>query len=470
MNNSKALVANVAAGVIFLTTLLSPLHCSARFYSTLYWMNGIPQSQYGHVAQFPHARMYIGMPLVSSLYFNVANRGYARGDLLRQGTNNQRYWDVDHFLTQIKQYNLTQADVHLDLFSFGFLHERNYFSFSVTQKAKVRAGYTADLVRLATLGSMNFSAYGPAAELNDLSAAAIHYREISAGMIRQLSPGLSVGVRGKFLAGLAGAFIEESDLSLQADHLNGTTMVNANMQINTSRVDTSGIPSNFTGLYGHNLSDFGNMGFAVDAGVSLKPSGQLTFSVSLLDLGFIGWEKQVENVTVTGISEVTAIDLENLFTGDIINNVEVLADTTDLGFTSASGFKGFRYMLPPSMLVSAGLEISHNQQLSLLTQAMLFNRKIYPTISMVYNYMPASYFGLAVSYSYVHLSYSNVGLGFHVSIGPVQFYLVSDNILSLYDPYRSKMANIHTGLNLIIGDRNGKRKKHKNIPGLYCWD
>jgi len=60
-------------------------------------------------------------------------------------------------------------------------------------------------------------------------------------------------------------------------------------------------------------------------------------------------------------------------------------------------------------------------------------------------------FSLTGTYSAVNGTYDNLGLGLALRGGPLQFYMVNDNILALANPVRADFVNIRFGMNILVG-------------------
>lgn len=444
----------------------------ARYFNTIYWMNGIPQSSYGNPAQFPQARAYMGIPMASSFYLGVANKGYMLSDLLLPDPVSKYFWDVDHFLGRLNGYNLSHANLHLDIISAGFRHNNNYYSLGITEKVVTRVGYTADFVRLATQGSEYFHAGYLSAELNELALDVTHYREYSAGVSRQVSANVALGVRAKMLTGLSGAFMKYSNLHIRPDLATGSMMVHADMLLNTSGAedfiasDNSGNEASMPGSGSGYMTNLGNRGLAIDIGTQYQLSDQLNLAFSLLDVGFINWRSKVENLYITERSSIDGIELQSLFEGNLIDNATTLSDTIDLDFVRRSQYDSFRHFLSPTFIASAAYELNNNHRIAMLAQNLIHKEKLYPTLSLSYHISYRDRGGLSASYSLVHMNYSNIGLGFFINIGRLQAYVVSDNILSAFIPHKVQMTSLHAGFNLLFGKREARVKLP---PGLFCW-
>ena len=117
-----------------------------------------------------------------------------------------------------------------------------------------------------------------------------------------LNDRLYIGVRGKFLAGLARAQVnyDQFDISLQQDRwavvTKGTIDVTAD--------GTSVTPDPETGIFQFSDIDYkprkpAGYGFAVDLGATYDILPNLQASLAVTDLGFISWDK---NSTVSGVS------------------------------------------------------------------------------------------------------------------------------------------------------------------------
>jgi len=97
----------------------------------------------------------------------------------------------------------------------------------------------------------------------------------------------------------------------------------------------------------------------------------------------------------------------------------------------------------------------------LLSKTFFFDRKIHESFTISANLSPAKWFSASLSYSMMNRSYNNVGLGIAIKGGPIQFYIVTDNINTLIMPKSAKSFNLIFGLNLAIGC--GKRDDFSTI-------
>ena len=63
-------------------------------------------------------------------------------------------------------------------------------------------------------------------------------------------------------------------------------------------------------------------------------------------------------------------------------------------------------------------------------------------------------FQAKITYTADPYSFKNIGAGISTQIGPVNLYLLADNLLYLSNLYAAKSANVQLGINFIFYDNN----------------
>src|SRR5687767_2746574 len=106
---------------------------------TLYNMEVVPQRMYANPAFFPsYSKVNIGLPIISSQYFNLSNSGFKYSDLIKHRADDSLYVDYNNMLSKLKKNNYLTVAAQPDLLSFGFAIKKNYFSFNMTEKVNFR--------------------------------------------------------------------------------------------------------------------------------------------------------------------------------------------------------------------------------------------------------------------------------------------------------------------------------------------
>ena len=64
------------------------------------------------------------------------------------------------------------------------------------------------------------------------------------------------------------------------------------------------------------------------------------------------------------------------------------------------------------------------------------------------------FLGLTANYSIYNDSFSNFGIGLRVRGGPVQLYIISDNMIGSFDLFSVRSAHFRFGINILIDEKN----------------
>jgi hypothetical protein len=111
---------------------------------TLYNMNRTPQSMYQNPALSPPTKVNIGLPVLSSIYLQGINSGFAWKNLVQLGSDDSLTLNVDNMLDKLAAKNLLALNFNTDLLSFGFRSGKSYFSLNATTKSYMRFTYPKD--------------------------------------------------------------------------------------------------------------------------------------------------------------------------------------------------------------------------------------------------------------------------------------------------------------------------------------
>jgi outer membrane protein OmpA-like peptidoglycan-associated protein len=453
---------------------------------TLYNMEAIPQAMYVNPSVMPLTNINIGLPGISSNYLNYGNNGFVLHDLLKQDpTNGGMLIDANSFLGKLKTNNDININAHVDLLSFGFkVKKKNYFSFNLTERVDVRFSYTKDLMSFVINGN------GAAANLNrDMHLApgldASHYREWGLNYTREVNDKLTIGGRLKYLSGIENVNTEKSSATLNTNSQYYALTGSANVSVNTAGVDSAS-QKNTGSILGFTPSRQ-NRGAAIDLAASYKYSKKLSFSLSIVDLGFINWKQYTTNyvsnnpnatVHYNGVNVNQAINDSANF-GKSTQNY---GDSLSKAFGVSTKHTSYTTMLTTQFYLGANYWLNEKNNVGLLLNGRYANKQFNPALCVSFNNKVGRWFSASLSYSMLNRSYDNVGLGLAFT-GPVQFYVVSDNILSflVFDKYKSdnssfvvpaysKNLNLRVGINITIGkipkdkDKDGVPDKVDDCP------
>ena len=479
--NISLLVVKIIISIYFFT---SSYNLNAQEYNTIYWMQGIPQSAFSNPAHQLDAGIYIGTPGASSIYAGFGNSGFKFSDMLRKDNSGQMYWDEDNMLSKLSTKNLMYSDVQVEILTFGFrLHDDNYIHFNYSQKMGMQAGYPKDLFLLGLKGNNYFleNTENGEANFDALRLNLMQYSEYGIGYSRKLNEQFDVGARVKFLFGHANARLTANDFRFVTNpetfaiNLHADVTLNTSLPVEIGAIEIDSEDDNGSDpLEGFDdyefdpveyLLNFRNFGLAGDLGVIYNFDYNLTFALSIVDLGYIKWKNNAGNHNLTGEVFFDGIDVENLFEygglGEHVDDEEngndedsdlfdEMLDNVEVNHSS----NPYSFMLSPKIYLSAKYDIADWHSVSFLTRGIIVDSKIHPSFTLAYNIQPIKPIGFTLSYSVIHGNFTNIGFGMHLNLYPFQLYIIADNTFPGIQPHTTQLANVHLGINWVIGYRD----------------
>ena len=465
----------------------------------LYHMPSIPQITQVDPASFPDSKLDIGLPIISSVYGSAFNTGFSLGDLFYQNANGIMMPDVDNAIAAMKPNNFLILNASTDLLFFGFKKGNNFYSFNVTEKLDFTFNYPKDLIIMAMEGNGN-NLLGERASFDGLGFDFTHWREYAVHWVHDVDHKFSYGARLKYLYGMENFTTDVSYMGITTDQNTHALTFDMNFDFrtaglplvliddsipcvgaidmnDTAMVQASGLDGNFLSnyIFGRN-----NNGLGIDLGFNYHLNDKLLLEFSVLDLGFITWNDYTAN------SQLDAWD----YTYDGIDNpITVFGQGTSVEFLKniledsieASLYDNYQYSTPSYSTslrtkIYASMEyiVDHNNFVSLSLYSSFVRKRWRRGLGIAYNYHLGNFLSATASYSIYNRSYSNVGLGVSLNLGPVELYCLTDNILAWgmlnpsdnlagssqainVDTRKVKNGQIHFGMNLTFG-RDKKEK------------
>ncbi len=435
---------------------------SAQQDLTLYNMEMNPQRLSVNPAFFPaYSKVNIGLPVISSTYFNLSNSGFKYSDLVKHYNNDPRYKDslyVDYnnMLSKLKANNYLTTALQIDILSFGFAVKKNYFSFNITEKANFSFRYPKGFMQF--IGQGNGGLLGQDVNFN-FGIDFTHYREYGLGYSRKVNDKLTVGGKVKYLYGMENVQTETSDISVNTDPTNFAITAQANVKINSS-INTG----NFNAS--QYLFKKKNNGMGIDLGAEYKLNDKFSFSGSLIDLGFIKWNQDVttyQSANPNSKFVFQGLDMNQLINADSSKNpTKIVTDSLNKMMKIDTIHKSYTTHLSSKIYLGANYNLTDKIKTGVLFYGQIYDKQIHPALALSYNQIVGRWLNYSLSYSMYNRSYNNIGVGLGLNIGSVQWYMISDNLLGAIFPQNTKNIHLHAGVNL----RFGRAKKDKDKDGI----
>lgn len=405
---------------------------------------------------------YFSIPALGSFDFDLKSNMRLNQFLYPGATANDQLVTFMHesvtpeqFLSQLSDVNFLQMSPRISLLSFGAFFGKSFWTFDVATRMNAGVTIPKELFSFLKLGMS--SAAGNRYEINNLKLGADVLGEVSLGTSYPIGENIRVGGKAKILLGVARAEagLEQMIIDMRPEiwtvSSKGVMDIHADGLSFTTDTDgfVDGVDGTPAGLAGS--------GFAFDLGVSWQPLEFLEVSAGILDLGSVGWKKELNRVAkAEGTSTFSGLSSLNL---DDDSEEDPFAEFAD-GFMEMAQFKEVNISenksTPLAPIINLGVEGKVlNDMLSL---GLLYSNRMIPDnniheFSGIVNFRPLSLINLAASYSVINGSQSAFGLGMGLNFYLATLYLACDYIptkVATGIPIPVNMASTHVQLGLSI--------------------
>lgn len=433
---------------------------------TLYNMDYVPQSMRNNPAQIQRANFHLAiMPIFPNLNMSFVSNGFTASDLFSVD-NGQTIVTPDALLSGLKENNFISSQINLDYLSFGFkVKKKNYFSFNVTERINFAFDYSKDFMTLLAKGTAADEFLGQTSNIAGTGFRFNHFREYAIGYSRQVNDDLSIGGRFKFLQGMSHFDNEQTDITLYTDPDNFSLTATSSIGIRMSGLSFTVDESQELDTLGY-FKNFDNLGFALDIGGKYKINDRITTTLNISDLGFISWKNDAKRYynnkaqfTFDGLDLGEYLEQEEDYTQNLADSLEEIFGLEKID-------QEFMTTLIANIYVGGEYKLNNTFTAGALFNGKVFKGSIYPSLTISTQTNFGKWFQAIASYSIVNRSYSNIGLGAALNMGPLQIYAVSDNLLGLTQVDYAKNLNAQFGMNLLFGYKPKTTKEERKAAKL----
>jgi hypothetical protein len=273
--------------LLFMVSLL-PWLSKAQENSTLFFMHTLPQANLLNPAVQIPCKVFVGMPMLSSIHLNYSNSFFSYNDILEKNGNDLNL-KIGYFLNNPGSIQDIRLELQLSLINFGFLYKNYYFNFNIQDKADIAFFYPVNLFGFLLRGNSDY--LGKKYDLGGIKIYGNYYREWAFGVSKIINKQLTVGAKAKILFGKANLRTLRNDLSLTTTADSFFLTAASSLQIDASPlvvttnnkgvITSADLPENDPLTL---LLNSKNKGFGIDLGAIYNLDEKITFSASLLDL------------------------------------------------------------------------------------------------------------------------------------------------------------------------------------------
>ncbi|MDX1314622.1 MAG: DUF5723 family protein [Eudoraea sp.] len=475
--------------LIILFLLLSGTFSRAQNKQLLYDFVEVPQALMLNPGMETGFQWYAGIPGLSGIYAQACTSGLSVNDIFaNDGLDiNDKVRDRAVFGLDIRDNQAITSQI--GVLSGGFRSRKrpqDFYSFGIYGESDWINYWPRDLAILAYEGNGN--RIGQRFDLSHLKTRGDVLSVIHFGVNRRWNRKLTVGVRGKIYSSILNYTSTSNDgyfLTRQGQNNLLTNVLVADMRLRSSGLralenaadeDVSQITSTVLGrgLLG------GDLGLGMDFGFTYNLNPQTVITGSILDLGFIYHYSDVDNFSLRGRAENEGVEIilpdalidpNADFWQELVDEIEALIpfeeDTRSyVTFRPTKLYGSIKYswgipnnsgMQDCDCDVTATARATRNiYRNSVGGQLFMVNRPRGPqaAISAFYDRRFGNFLALRTTYTLDKYSQTNFGLGLSLQAGPVNFYILADNLLAYQNLAAAHTASFQFGLNILSWDTN----------------
>ncbi len=333
--------------------------------------------------------------------------------------------------------NQALGALELSVLKVSYRHKGNCYHLAHNYKAFSDLHFSNPIVSLIFNG--NTGIIGGSARANpnwEFSS----YSETVLGFSR--TGQFSFGINAKFLNGIQNISTYKSDLELSVNDDIYQLELDGELGLNSS------FPIDFQNLSDIDLLSFNlfprNFGVAFDIGASYKWN-QFVFSASVLDLGYIRWNEQVNNYDLDGLFTYEGLSFQDVLDGnfDLVDTVQSILDIQ----TTQNAYQNF---VPAKFYLGTSYDYNSKYRFGgLLYMHRNFNKTngaVAVNASRHWNNKHA----ISVQYGIIGRNPMNLGINGYTTLGPIQVYGIFDNVIGLFNIWNAQNVNARIGINIVI--------------------
>ncbi|NNK19135.1 MAG: hypothetical protein HKP49_08285 [Maribacter sp.] len=467
--------------ILFAILLWVGIFVHAQNKQLLYDFTEIPQALLVNPGMETDFQWYAGIPVLSGISVQAVSDGITVSDLFAN--------DGVDFNTKVREKALNGLNIRDELSGIyqveilnGGFRGRNpnaFYSFGLYNEGYFINYWPKDYALLAFEG--NADRLNERFDLSHLKTRGEMLNVFHFGINKKMSPSLVLGARGKIYSNIMDLnSTKNSGYYVTTEGQNNilSSTINADLLLRTSginaierAIDDGNVPGTIIkrGLFG------GNLGLGIDLGFTYYFNPQTVLTGSLLDLGIVYHTNEVENFSLKGNATIEGIEVilpdalldpDQDFWENLIDDIEAFVpfeETTNsyIQFRPTQLYASLRYNFGEPLNGSADCDCDYlnpggdnvitKYRNSLGGQVYVINRPRGPqgAITAFYQRRFGNFMALKATYTVNKFTMTNIGLGINFQAGPMNLYLMADNLLAYRNMADSNYASFQFGLNII---------------------
>ena len=398
----------------------------------------------------PETKFFIGLPMLGHQNVQITNGISSINNLFVKKQDSLVLDTSKTFYNRMGKRPYIGVDVTNQILAFGFKAKNSYFNFDISNRLVTEVGFGSDLLKFVSQGN-GASLLGQRAGFDGLGASLLSYIECGLGYSREINPNVSIGGRFKLLSGLANLSGTNTSFGITTDSVNYNLTFDGQADIKSSNTlifTDSAYMNNLDYMRLAKMAyNFSNFGMAFDLGATVKLSEKFTVNASVIDLGFINWKNGVSNYSINKFTyDFKGLDLNSLLS-DSSDVAKEITDSLTSIFKVGNTTNSYSTGLPTRIYLGGAINWNKYLSTGFTFYNEFYNSNYRPGVVLSSTFSLRHWLGATLNYGIYSRSSANVGFGLRIR----GFYILTDNLVALFNYQAVKAASVCFGFNLVIG-------------------
>lgn len=379
--------------------------------------------------------------------------------------------DLDKGIASLRDVNFVNEYFGLDIFNCGRRTAHGYFTYTHRLREFTSFSFNKDLIQLLGQGNGAFLGQDHPADIK-LGLSARVFQEFDFGYQMCLTDHLNIGLRLKFLMGVADVSTNNLNIKLYTDPDTYALTVVPDADINAS-IPYELREGPIMGGTGNLIVDsrfnpgnlFKNYGFGVDLGAEYLINEQFGVAAAVNDLGRIKWNTFTSHIT-GGIQDagsfyqnggfyfngVTSEQLDGMLHNSSYANalVDSLTNYLKLDVTNLESYTTGLYT---NYMVRAYYDLTPGHRFSAQFGGYNMGSGIQNGFTLAYTGSFAEKYDIVLAYTALPGSSDNLGVGLSANFGGLHLYMASNSVLGFFNPANSSQLHFQFGISFTSGEK-----------------
>ena len=444
------------------------LNVQSQSEKLLYGFADLPQTLLLNPGAETNLRYHLGVPFLSRISFSAASTDGSISEIfLKDGVNfNDKLTKLSN---RLRNTDYLSISANIEVINFGYrLNDRTYLNAGFYEELDLTGYFPKDVVQLILNG--NSKHINRPFDFSQIKAQADLLGVLHVGFSYKLNSKLNLGARLKlYSGGLNISSLENSGTFTTRE--GGGNIYQHDINSMDVQIHTSGLYKDKTDSLSITSKEvfknsfFGaNRGVGIDVGFTYHITPQTQISGSILDIGYIDFEKNIKNIIYKGNYIFDGVNID-ANASEPTDYWQTLKDDFNENVKQERNFEKYSAWRPikwnGAFSYSFGNKVTQDcfvnnykqyYDTTVGAQMHVISKPLKDLVSLTAFY--EKQFGdniqTKVTYTMDDYSLSNFGLAVSAKFGKFQWYGMIDNIFEIAKIADSRYVSFQTGINLII--------------------